>query len=909
MSVDCPYRGLAAYGPDEADEFFGRDGDIEEILGRMLPGTVTAIAGPSGSGKSSVMLAGVVPRLIQRGRRVETLRPSAGSAALLRHYSTKEAGLDVIAIDQAEEILRAEANEIEAFCNAIARFAEHGGATVLTIRSDFLDELVALPEIGAAIGRGPYLLGPLSRSAMRDVILEPARLAGLRLETGLVEVLLRDASGRSATLPPLSHALQETWVRREGSTLTVDGYEASGGIAGAIAQSSEALYQSLDERGRALYRSTMLRLVERSEDGSSVSRRAVLAPLLGDPQRRAIIEILVGARLAVIDADTLTVAHEAIATSWPRLDAWLEEDAAGARIARHLEAAAHAWVASARSDDELLRGARLHSALEWRAASHPDLTEDEATFLDASEEREQSEIREISARAAADRANNRRLRWALSGVAGLLVIALLSGGVAIGTARQAAASAEDAQIEAVTARALDLSDTNRDIAALIAAEAYRRWPEDARSRAALMNSMTAAQGYVETVAVPDTLWRMGAWPIPGTTTVLLVRDQQKVDVMDYLTGEIVRSLDVTLSGPDQPIRPWVRVSSDGSTGLILQHFANNSFAVEDAGEEATFVDVASGEVIAGPIPADSLAETVSLSPDGRYATWATLGDLTVVDRDTQEVRTLPGPGGTPEAPTAAVSAFSPLGVLHYSRKDGTVEVVDPDSMVTTSRIQLPAGYAGAGIVITEAGTILSLGERGVLAAEADGTILWQRSEERPWECSRLAASSEADIAVCGDETGTVQRWRLSTGQRMAMPFDYHLSASGDLAFTDDQRELLFLSAIAPSIGRIRIDGSGPGVTAFAAGMASSYEGGLSPSGERIILEPRGPLEAGLDEQQAYAIWDIRSDAAVLRIPDDLTGAYEGILRNPIWLSEDRIGLLDRQETTDAEGTSRRRIFH
>ena len=141
---------------------------------------------------------------------------------------------------------------------------------------------------------------------------------------------MRDAGDRASTLPHLSHALQETWTRREGATLTVAGYRDSGGIAGAIAQSAEDVFRRLDPADQELCRSLMLRLLERGADGTvdASSRRQ---PSRSSRTRAGVecVERLAQARLVTLDGDAVVVAHEAVATAWPRLDAWLEEDAEG----------------------------------------------------------------------------------------------------------------------------------------------------------------------------------------------------------------------------------------------------------------------------------------------------------------------------------------------------------------------------------------------------------------------------------------------------------------------------------------------------------------------------------------------------------------------------------------------------
>ena len=274
----------------------------------------------------------------------------------------------------------------------LARFLDGGGTILVTARSDALDRIRAMPLIGDAIGRGVYLLGPLSAVAYREAIEEPARRAGLTLEPGLVELAVRDAGDRASTLPHLSHALQETWARREGSTLTVEGYRASGGIPGAIAQSAEQVFRSLAPQEQEICRSLMQRLLDRGADGTSTRRRVVSRPAPGgrapsasartadagasrDARRRRRRDRARGRRHGV-------AAPRRVARGGCRERA----HAAGRRVRGEPHGEA-----GGRDDDDLLRGARLHSALDWRDAAHPDLTGIEDDLLNASVDREQRE--------------------------------------------------------------------------------------------------------------------------------------------------------------------------------------------------------------------------------------------------------------------------------------------------------------------------------------------------------------------------------------------------------------------------------------------------------------------------------------------------------------------------------------
>ena len=170
---------------------------------------------------------------------------------------------DVLVVDQFEELFTGPDTGAtdEASRSSIESVLESGGTVLVTVRSDFLDACARLPRLGALFTDGVQLVPPMGPEGLRAAIEGPARVAGLRLEPGLTELILRDAAGRPGVLPHVSHALVETWARREGATLTVHGYEASGGLSAAIAQSADRLYLRMTPADRAICRSTMLRLV------------------------------------------------------------------------------------------------------------------------------------------------------------------------------------------------------------------------------------------------------------------------------------------------------------------------------------------------------------------------------------------------------------------------------------------------------------------------------------------------------------------------------------------------------------------------------------------------------------------------------------------------------------------------
>ena len=366
--------------------------------GRDLPGTVAddagaVVTGASGCGKSSLVRAGLAPALSRPDRPAVVFVPGADPLTALTEAMASCGEQATLIVDQFEELFAVgvPAEVVHGFCAALAEHARRGSAVIVAIRADHLTALAATPPSAASTERGLHFVTPLAGDNLRAAIEEPARRAGLRVEHGLVDLLVRDAEGEPGALPLMSHALVETWRRRDGNVLTVEGYRASGGIRGAVARSADRLYDSLPAEQRPLLRSLMLRLVAPSLEGDPVRCRVATSTLRGDPARDRIVGLLVRARLVTTEEDTVELAHESLARAWPRLRSWLDDDTAGQRILRHLAAAADGWESLGRPESELYRGARLETAIEYRHNAHPDLTTVETQFIDASQRQADSE--------------------------------------------------------------------------------------------------------------------------------------------------------------------------------------------------------------------------------------------------------------------------------------------------------------------------------------------------------------------------------------------------------------------------------------------------------------------------------------------------------------------------------------
>ena len=358
------------------------------------------------------------------------------------------------------------------------------------MRADLYGRLSDHAELARAVAGNQILLGAMGDEELERAITEPARVAGLRLEPGLVELILRDVAREPGALPLLSHALRVTWEQRDGRTLTVEGYRASGGVASAIAQTADSVVEAVSPDRQGLMRNLFLRLTELGEGIEDTRRRVAVEELVPEgasaEEVQALLDRLADARLVTLGEGTAEVAHEVLIREWPTLRAWLEEDREGVRLHRELGNAARLWQAGGREVGDLYRGARLGAAVEW-AQSHPDaLNAAERAFLDASVAESERE-RRMQVRA------NRRLRMLLAGVGLLLVAAVIAGLLALRESRNSRDAAQTADAQRLGAQALIDDRLDRS---LLLAQAGRELDDSVATRGYLLSALVRHPGAV-----------------------------------------------------------------------------------------------------------------------------------------------------------------------------------------------------------------------------------------------------------------------------------------------------------------------------------------------------------------------------------------------------------------------------
>ncbi|MBL1082377.1 hypothetical protein JK359_10345 [Streptomyces actinomycinicus] len=503
-----PYAGLSAFQPDDADRFFGRERLTGEMLTKVRERRFLAVFGPSGSGKSSLLRAGLVARVRASGRPVMLFTPgphpveecavhlaattSESPGALMTelredpaalHLRIRQAMTDrspdidmLIVADQFEEVftLCRDRDERDAFiAMLVAAATAPAGRTrvVLGVRADFYGHCVRDPLLAEAMRDAQFAVGPMSSQELREAVTRPARLAGCTVTGPLLAAVVADATGQPGALPLVSHAMVETWRRRSGSRLTLEGYLAAGGIQHALAQTAEAAHRALSPVQQGIARSLFLRLTALGDGTEDTRRRITRDELDPGPDTAFVLEALARQRLVTLDEQSIEITHEAIIRCWPRLRGWLTEDRERLLLHRQLTDATASWEAHDRDPHALYRGARLAAALDLAAADGTRLTTRERSFLDASRDGQAGEL-------AAVRRRTVRLRQLVTLLTVLVVVAATAGALAIGSRNSAVRQRNVAVARKAAADAAEVRKQNPALAAQLDLAAYRLAPTD-----------------------------------------------------------------------------------------------------------------------------------------------------------------------------------------------------------------------------------------------------------------------------------------------------------------------------------------------------------------------------------------------------------------------------------------------
>ncbi|GAA1014090.1 hypothetical protein Aple_042260 [Acrocarpospora pleiomorpha] len=839
---DCPYRGLMAFQPEDEAWFFGRSHLVDrlhDLVGRL---PVVGVFGASGSGKSSLLRAGLLGRYAQG----LIMTPGEHPMDTLADLVTKVSGDDpdddpgalsaalnghpLLVVDQFEEIftLCADDGERRRFVEALLGLS--GTVLVLGVRADFLAHLTQHPALVEALGgEAQLLVGPMSPADLQEIVVRPAAQAGLTVEPSLLATVLADAAEEPGCLPLVSHALLETWRNRTGPSLTLSAYQAAGGVRGAIAQSAERVYDELAPAEQQAARRIFVRLTALG-DGTEDTRRPIsrteLVGLAHPELTSDVLDRIAAARLVVLSEDTVDVAHEALIRAWPRLHRWLTDDRENLFVHRRLTDAAQTWQELGRDSGALYRGVQLLAARTW-AEDHPqELNNVESAFLRDSGALEESER-------TTTRRRTRLLQRLLAGMAALFLLALLGGVVAVRQGQEAGRQQGVALARQLSLKARSLLSTDPDLAGLLAITAFRLDPET-ETRGGLLSLAAAAPRRIELNADGPVIFGVGF--SPDGSRLASAGTDGVVTLWDPRRGTRVASFveHAALAGTAGVYARKVAFSSDGR---LLASIAREPGVVATKG--SVFVwDLNTGRPVFRQT-ADKLTDALALSPDGKKIAFGVgEGAFEVRDLPSGNRYTLKG-----HREEIAALAFSPDQAFLVSATGGIEKPVVWD---VTSRAKIAAfgpEHVHRVAFDSTTGTLATASPYhgiGFWRIGHDGATLLSELPKRSPYAWDISAPVAGRIAVA-DENGLITVWDVARRQAVESYQDRSITETMSLAFSADGSMLA---------------SAGFGRTIVVRERARPPFSGHSGAVNDVRVSPDGRIVASASSDGTVGLWDL-----------------------------------------------------
>lgn len=927
-----PYKGLHAFQESDAGTFFGREALVERLVQRLEgTGVATrflAVVGPSGGGKSSAVKAGLLPAL--RGGTVTgsenwfitemtpghdplqelevalmrvAVDPPVGLLEPLQH---DERGLIhvlerilpvdedgetpqlLLLVDQFEELFTLAADEEarDHFINSllIALNEPHGRLRVVaTLRADFYDRPLQVAGLGELLRQRTEVVLPLTPAELERSISQPAALAGIGLETGLLAGITTDVSGQPGTLPLMQYALTELFEQQANGMMTIEAYREIGGVSGALGCRADEIYESLDPAGQETARQLLLRLVTLSEGAEDTRRRVLreeLEALEVSPgvDMSQIIDAFGQYRLLTFDRDpvtrgpTMEVAHEALLREWPHLRLWLDESRADVRLQRLLAAETAGWQKTGQDTGYLLRGARLDQCDGWLEQATVSLTNNEKSFLAASfaardqrlaeeEARRQHELETVRQLAETEkqRAEEQaqaadRLRRRAIILAGALGIAALLAIAAFFFANQSSRNAQTAEQNAVIAQ------ENADQAATSKAQAL------ASEQQALDNEARAEENAQLAVAAAETA---DAAALAEAEAADEARTAQEIAERERASAEqqarLARSRELAALSTEN-------LESDQELAIML---AMEALSTDDTFEAANALHASLlASRLRGRLPAhQSSISGISNSPDGSLiATTASEGTAKIWGAATGELL-FETPINTLSESVNLQASFSPDG-SHLATlepgEDFSLAIWDTTSWQRLETIDLPITTAGlANYFVSPDWSQVAVGyEDGAVAtwdldsreqlAELAGHTDWVEPIYSP-DGARLGTFSSRDAVIVWDVATTTPITQINVD----WPF-------GIIALSPEGRWL----AIADSSGNPEIQlwdlEEPPGDNELApVAILSGHKNVIV----HLAFRPDSQQLASVSIDQTVKVWDIETGEALHTLGHNTTPKY------------------------------------
>ncbi|MGH2642188.1 MAG: BTAD domain-containing putative transcriptional regulator [Actinomycetota bacterium] len=832
-----PYKGLRPFAEADAGDFFGRNELIGRLLGRLRENAVgsrfLAVVGPSGSGKSSVVRAGLVPAIrggalpgpdavvIELFPRIHPfeeleeaiLRVAARPIARLRDrlesgsrgfLETMREALPsdtrvVVVVDQFEELftLTTDEQERELFLESLRVAAVDAGSTltvIVTLRADFFDRPLGYQRFGELLGMRTESVPPLTPDELEQAIRGPAERVGVRARPGLTAEMVADVASQPGALPLLQYALTELFERRDGDALGVEAYLALGGVAGALSTRAERLFEASGADGRRATRQVLLRLVTLGEGRQDTRRRVVRSDLDVLDVEPAAVDAVLDAfgrhRLLTFDREpstrepTVEIAHEALLTSWQRLRGWIDEAREDLRFERQVAQGAAEWRASGRDASFLLRGTRLDRAVAWVESTDLAFGQHERMFVTASTHQRELERSQEEERRAREQRIEHRSRSRLRALVGVLTAAALVASaltvIAVRQTDRAQREVRSATARELAAASLANLDVDPERSILLALQAVATTLEDGitlREAEEALHRAVQADRLLMEIRHPSTAnvdWSPdGQLVLTGGTWG--GQGQNDALLWDADSGDLVRTLSEHAADIDT-----VAFNHDGSRAATTSSAPDNRTIVWDT---------ETGEALLRLPGLGDWTLGASFSPDGeRLALVDDGGDggrLRIVDIGTGEERVIPSGGGPWCYPVFSSDGFRiALGACH----NGHGVILDATTGLELVEVGEENEVVG-GLAFSPDGSRLTGTRSGGIQAVWDARTGKQLFLLDAGGVTGFAFSADGTKIATGGVDGTARIWDAKTGEEL-LALSGHQGTIGLVDFSHDGTRLL-----------------------------------------------------------------------------------------------------------------------
>lgn len=851
----CPYRGLFAFREADKDLFFGREALTQRLANVVLRQRLVVVLGPSGSGKSSLVFAGLLPQLrpnpdwfatdfrpgsepfkalaatllpwleptlSETDQMVETNKLASALAKgdlplvdVLQRIGQKEerAGYCLLVADQFEELFTlCQSTKRQAFLDMLlATLCEPGPLAltlVATLRADFMGQALAYRPLANALQDHAFIVGPMNAAELQTAIEQPALQQKISFERGLVARILEDVGDEPGNLPLLEFALTRLWDESQTSPLTHQAYEAIGQVQGALANHADHVYERLTPEQKEQMRRVFVQLVQPGTGTEDTRRQATrdelgevgwhLAQHLAGPETRLLVT-----NQDEMDRETVEVIHEALIQRWKPLQAWMEQDREFRSWQERLRDLHKQWFNNSKNDDALLRGYQIGEAERWLGERNEHLSLDEQAFIKASQKHEET-VKAERVKAEAQARAARRLRVLAIALVIMVIIAFGLSLVAVNARSKAEINEHLAQTRASEAssvqdEAVRLSQQIRALQLATQAElAFVDDPELALLLAvAAVNSYKSVQGH----------------PLPEAERSLYMVLNSPFQGLLY-QGTVYRHTDAVYSANFSPDGQRLVTGSWGGTVKLWDVRARAGLAVLTGHADVVY--------------------SASFSPDGQRVMTASFdGMARLWDAETgAELALLAG-----HTDGIISASFSPDGqyVVTASR-DRTARLWDAETgaelvvLEGHTRAVLSASFNpdGTRVVTTSGDKTARLWdvETGVELAVLEGHTSWVNSASFNPDGSRVVTASS---------DGTVRLWDAGTGAELTV-FEGHVIGVNSASFSPDGQQVV--TASNDRTARLWDAESGAKLAIFTGHTDAVNSASFSPDGTRVVTASR-----------------------------------------------------------------------